>query len=432
MQMKKETLRVGLVGCGNVGSGVAKILLENAENLARRAGRQLELVAVAVRDTKKARGHEVPEGLLCTDAGALVAREDVDIVVETIGGVGVALELIEAALRLGKHVVTANKEVVAKHGEALLELAREAGVNLYYEAAVGGGVPIIHGLKNSLSANNFSKVVGIVNGTTNFILSKMYQQGAEFEEVLAEAQRLGFAEADPTDDVDGYDVAYKLAILASIAFNSRFSYEDIYFEGIRKISARDIELARKFGYVIKLLAIGSEHGDGRVELRVHPVMVDEWHPLAGVNEAYNAVFVEGSYVGQAMFYGPGAGMCPTASAIVGDLMDLAMNWELKGTHPSLQTNFSQKVVLPMGEVQSEYYFRLCVANRPGVLAAIARACGEYGVSIKCVEQHEGESEAAELILITHKVAEAAMQGALKVINALEHVRALKALIRVGL
>lgn len=428
----KDTLQVGLIGCGNVGSGVAKILLENAENLARRSGCKLALKSVVVRDLSKARGYSVPESLLSTDAQALVNDPEMDVIVETIGGVTPAREWIETALKNGKHVVTANKELIAKHGQELLAEARRNHVNLYYEAAVGGGIPIIHALKNSLAANNISKIVGIVNGTTNYILSKMYKEGADFEKVLAEAQALGFAEADPTDDVDGYDVAYKLSILAGIAFNSAFKYEDIHFEGIRSISARDIDVAKKLGYVIKLVAIGREHDCGRVELRVHPVMMDEWHPLAGVNDAFNAVFVEGSYVGETMFYGPGAGMCPTASAVVGDIVDIAMNRALTDSHPSMWTNFAQKSIIPMGEIESEYYFRLSVADKPGVLAAIAQACGEFGVSVKSVEQKQPASTSAELIIITHTVAEASMQSALDAIDKLDSVETVHAVIRVGM
>lgn len=433
MSMKADQrLRIGMIGCGNVGSGVARILFENSHNLTRRAGCKLELTRVIVRDKEKARAFEISPALLDTDARALVSNPVIDVIVETIGGVSPARELIAAALANGKHVVTSNKEVIAKHGQEFVEIARKSGVNLLFEAAVGGGVPIIHALKQSLAANNISKVVGILNGTTNFILTKMYQDGAGFEEVLAQAQALGYAEADPTDDVDGYDVAYKLSILAGIAFNTCFKYEDIYFEGIRSISARDIEVARKLGYVIKLVAIGKEHDDGRVELRVHPLMLDEWHPLAGVNEAFNAIFIEGSYVGETMLYGPGAGMNPTASAVVGDLLELAMHRGMEGSCPSLDTDFQRKEVVPFGEVESEYYFRLSVEDKPGVLAAIAQACGGADVSIKSVEQREPEDDVAELILITHRVREAAMQQALESIRKLEAVSAVHALIRAGM
>ncbi len=428
----EDVIKVGLIGCGNVGGGVVKILLENAENIALRAGCRIELAKVVVRNMDKQRPYEVAGYLLGTDALALVNDPSIDVIVETIGGENPARELIMTALRNGKHVVTANKEVIAKHGSEFLQIAREHGVNLYYEAAVAGGIPIIHGLKNSLAANNISKIVGIMNGTTNYILTKMYQEGAEFATVLAEAQKLGFAEADPSDDIEGDDVAYKLSILAGIAFNSSFKYEDIYFEGIEGISAREIEVARKLGFVIKLVAIGQAHADGRVELRVHPVMMDEWHPLAGVNNVFNAVFIEGSYVGQTMFYGPGAGMCPTASAVVGDVMDIAMHRKLGVSHPSIHTNFQKKEVVPIGEIQSEYYFRLSVTDKPGVLAAIAHACGEAMVSIKSVEQKQSKGEAAEVIIITHTVRESAMQKALAAIRKLDTVSAVHALIRVGL
>ena len=331
----------------------------------------------------------------------------------------------------GKHVVTSNKEVIAKHGMDFLKIAREKNVNLYFEAAVGGGIPVVHALKNSLAANNISKVVGIMNGTTNFILSKMSQDGAEFETVLKEAQALGFAEADPSDDVDGYDVAYKLSILASIAFNTHFKYEDIYFEGIRKITARDIDVARKMGNVIKLIAYGKEHDNG-VELRVHPVMISESHPLAGVNGCFNAVFIEGDSVGETMFYGQGAGELPTASAVVGDVLDIVMHWELPHSHPSIATNFSEKKALPICDTFSEFCLRIKVKDEPGVLGAVSGACGKSGVSIKSIEQQEPVAGHAELVIVTHRFAEKLLQAAVKDIDSLKSVVEVSSLIRVGL
>lgn len=428
----KDKVNVGLIGLGVVGCGVARILLQNGEKLAKRAQVPVVLRKATTRDLTKDRGFTIPDGVLCSNASEILNDPEIDIVVESIGGVEPALSYIRTALQNGKHVVTPNKEVIAKHGPELLDLARANGVNLYYEASVCGGIPIIHGLKNSLAGNNIEKIFGIMNGTTNFILTKMYEEGADFGDVLREAQALGFAEADPTADVDGYDVAYKLTILAGIAFNTSFRYEDIHFEGIRNVGAADIEFASKLGYVIKLIATGIDRGDRGIELRVHPVMIEKDHPLASVNGSFNAVFVRGNYVGDTMFYGPGAGMYPTASAVVGDILDIAMSWGLGRSHPSMSTAIEQKNVLPMGETISEYYIRLHVKDRPGVLARIAQICGEHDVSLKAVEQPEATDGEADLILITHQVKEASVQDAVKKINELDVVTRVASLIRVGL
>ncbi|MDX2111755.1 MAG: homoserine dehydrogenase [Verrucomicrobiota bacterium] len=429
--MPDKVFNVGLLGLGTVGTGVAKILLGNSGNLARRAGVPVVLRKAADLDITRDRGIMFPAGVLTTDSFAMVADPEIDVVVEVIGGAGIARKLIQAALENGKHVVTSNKEVIAKHGQEFMELARKNGVNIYYEASAGGGIPIIHALKNSLAANNIQKIFGILNGTTNYILTKMHREGASFEAVLKEAQALGYAEANPANDVDGTDVAYKLSILASIAFNSQFSYEAIHTEGIRSISADDIKAAKDLGYVIKLIATGIEHGNGQVELRVHPVMIEEAHPLAHVNEVFNAVFVKGNYVDDTMFYGRGAGELPTASAIIGDVLDLAMARELKHSHPSMTTNFEKKSVLPMGETTSEYYLRLEVKDEVGVLAAIAAICRDAQVSIKTVDQNPDKDQ-AEIVIITHTVKESAMQQALAAIRKLDTVAKVCALIRVGL
>lgn len=429
--MSKPAIKVGLLGLGTIGKGVARVLIENADNLARRAGRSVELAKAVDLDIDRDFGVNFPEDCLTTDANAVLDDPEIAVIVEVIGGVNPAKAFIEKALGNGKHVVTSNKEVIAKHGASFLKLARENGVNLYYEAAVGGGIPIIHGLKNCLSANNIQEIVGIMNGTTNFILTKMAQEGAEFEAVLKEAQAAGYAEADPTADVDGYDVAYKLAILGSIAFNTHFSYEDIYFEGIRNIAREDIKIAGEMGYVIKLVAIGVEREDGRVELRVHPTMIPVDHPLAGVNHTFNAVFVKGNYIDECMFYGHGAGMLPTASAVVADIMDIAMAADLEGSHPSITTDFRKREVVPIGEVESEYYLRLQVKDQLGVLGSIAKICAENQVSIKTVQQHVRNGEAA-IELITHRVRESAMQEAIARIRELDTILGVASLLRVGL
>ncbi len=429
--MSQKPLRIGLLGLGTVGRGVAQVLLESSEKLGLRAGRPVVFSKAAVRNLEKDRGLDLSGVILTENAQELVIDPDIDLIVEVIGGVDPAHGLIQKALENGKHVVTSNKEVIAKHGDTFVKAAKANGVNLYFEAAVGGGIPIIHGLKNCLSANDIDHVSGILNGTTNFILSKMYEEGAEFEAVLKEAQELGYAEPDPTGDVDGYDVAYKLTILAGIAFNCRFRYEDIYFEGIRSITARDIEIAHNLGYVIKMVALGIDLGE-QVELRVHPAMIEKGHPLASVNASFNAVFAHGNYVGETMFYGPGAGPLPTASAIVGDIMDIAMSNDSGKMHPSVDTAFNKKLVKPMNEVMTEYCLRLKVKDEAGVLAKIAQICGEHGVSIRTVHQYEPKDGEAEIVIITHTVQEKAMQDALQEMCNLDHVVNRETLIRVGI
>ncbi len=429
--MAKDSFNVGVIGLGTVGTGVARILLENAENIGRRAGIPIRLARAADLDIARDRGLDFPEGVLVSDAGAVLDDPEIDVVVEVIGGVSPARTFIETALGNGKHVVTSNKEVVAKHGRGFLELARSNGVNLYYEAAVGGGIPIVHALKNCLAANEIEQVFGIMNGTTNYILTKMHEERAEFESVLKEAQELGYAEADPTADVDGYDVAYKLAILAGIAFNAHFSYEDIYFEGIRKISGEDVRIAEEMGYAIKLLAIGIRR-EGGVELRVHPAMIDRHHPLAAIEGSFNAVYVKGNYVNETMFYGPGAGALPTASAVVGDVIDLAMSRGVAGSHPSITTGFNDLPVLPKGDIRSQYSLRLRVKDQLGVLASVGEICRDAKVSLRSVNQHTVSRTEAEIVLVTHTVREEAMQRALAEIRGLETVLEVQNLIRVGL
>jgi homoserine dehydrogenase len=428
----KDAIRVGLIGLGTVGGGVARILIENEESLGRRAGIPIKLVKINTLVLKNPLPYPLADGVLTSDIKDLVENPEIDVVVECIGGVGAALDFARRALSNGKHFVTSNKELIAKYGPELTEIAKSHGVNLYFEASVCGGIPIIHGLKNNLASDNIRKLFGILNGTTNFILDKMTREGAEFADALAEAQRLGYAEQNPTNDVDAFDAAYKLSILAGLAFHSSFRFDQIHFEGIRSISASDIAYAKSLGYAIKLIATGVDCGEKGVQLRVHPTMVPLEHPLANISGAFNAVFVEGDYIGQAMFYGPGAGMLPTASAVVGDIVDIAMNHELTHSHPSMLTNFGPREVLPMGLVESEYYLRLSVADKPGVLAKIASVCGEFGVSLKSVDQPEAEGGLAELILVTHPVLEKSMQEALAKMRGLDVVMKVESLIRVGL
>jgi homoserine dehydrogenase len=427
--MASAKLGVGVIGCGTVGGGVVKLLVSEKDHLMRKTGVAIELRRAADLDPEKRAATGLPAPLLTADAASLLADPGIDVVVEVIGGVKPAQSFIETALAAGKHVVTANKELIAKQGPGLFALARKHGVTLHFEASACGGIPVIHAFGQSLAANRFEKILGIVNGTTNFILTKMHREGAEFADVLAEAQRLGYAEADPTADVDGHDAAYKLAILAAMAFDSHFDYRDIHTEGIRNISARDIAIAKDYGFVIKLLAIGAAHDDGRVELRVHPVLVPKEHPLAAVSDSFNAVFARGNYVGDVMFYGRGAGALPTASAIVGDIIDLAMHQRGGGTSPRMNFGTLRKAVVPMGEVKTQYYLRLDVKDRPGVLAAIAKIFADFRVSISAVTQEEATGESVELVIFTHEVTEADFQKAVAEIRKLDVVVAVRALIR---
>jgi len=428
--MASATLGVGVIGCGTVGSGVVKLLTAETEHLRRKSGVAIELRKAADLDPAKRASTGLPEGLLTSDANNLLSDPLINVVVEVIGGVKPAGLFIETALKAGKHVVTANKELIAKRGPELFALARENGVTLHFEASSCGGIPVIQG--QSLAANRFQKLLGIVNGTTNFILTKMYREAAEFSDALAEAQRLGYAEADPTADVDGHDAAYKLSILAAMAFDGQFDYREIHTEGIRQVSARDIAIAKEYGYVIKLLAIGVAHDDERVELRVHPVMIPTDHPLAAVNDSFNAVFARGNYVGDVMFYGRGAGQLPTASAIVGDIIDLAMHHCKGGTSPRMNFGQITKQVVPMGEVKSQFYLRLDVTDRPGVLAAITKIFGDCGVSISAVTQEEATGDAVELVIFTHEVIESAFQKAVGEIRKLDVVVGVRSLIRTQL
>ncbi len=426
----KKSINVGLIGCGTVGRGVAKILLRQQKLISDRAGHKIILKKVADLKFHTIDGFSIPAALRTSDAFGLINDPEIDVVVEVIGGVKPAKDFILGALRNGKHVVTSNKEVIAKHGPEFFRVAQENNVNLFYEASVGGGIPIIHALKKCLSANEIKEIYGIVNGTTNYILTKMSTEGRDFQDVLAEAQKLGYAEADPTADVDGYDAAYKLSILAYTAFHQYIPYQQIAFEGIRKISARDIELARQFGYVIKLIAMGRQN-DGTLELKVSPMMIPVDHPLASVQNAFNAIFVVGDAVGETMFYGRGAGELPTASAVVGDIVDLAMHAEESSAEPML-LDYGRKKVLPAGDAVSQFFIRLSVLDRSGVLAAISSAFGKFNVSIKTVSQQDAVKGAAELVIVTHKVQEKAFMAAMKKIEKLNTVKKVDSVIRVGL
>ena len=420
-------LRVALLGAGAVGSAVYRLLAGQSAELSARAGARLEVVGVAVRDVSRPRAADVPPALLTTDAAALVTRPDVDIVVELIGGLEPARELILAALRSGKSVVTGNKALLAVDRALLHATARQAGVDLYYEAAVAGAIPLLRPLRESLAGDDVRRVLGIVNGTTNYILDRMDTAGADFGGALAEAQALGYAEEDPTADVEGYDAAAKAAILASIAFHTQVTVADVYREGITGVTATDIASARALGCVVKLLAI-CEHVSGGVSARVHPAMIPRDHPLAAVHEAYNAVFVEAEAAGRLMFYGAGAGGQPTASAVLGDLVAVARN-RLAGQVSLEGSTYAELPLVPIGDALTRYYVQLDVADRPGVLAPIADTFAQQGVSIQAMRQ-EGRGEDANLLIVTHTAREDALAKTVADLGAMTAVRAVSSVMRV--
>jgi len=421
-------MRVGLLGCGNVGAAVIRLLDEHAADIARRAGCRLEVARVAVRDPSRARDVPLDPARITGDPMAVVEDPDVDIACELIGGSEPAGSLILAAFERDKPVVTANKELLATRGRELFDASDARGLDLYFEAAVGGGIPLIRPLKESLTGERVRRVMGIVNGTTNFILTKMADEGRAFAEVLAEAQALGYAEADPTADVEGHDAAAKCAILASIAFNARVTAADVFREGIATVTPQDIEFARRLGYVVKLLAIAELVEGERIAARVHPAMIPARHPLAAVRDAYNAVFVEGDRIGELMFYGRGAGGDATATAVVGDLVSVARNLQ-SGARGVGCTCFHERTIRPMSEMEGQYYILTSVEDRPGVLAEIAGVFGRNQVSLKSMWQ-EGMGDEAQLVFITHRAREGAFQDAVAGIRELGAVREVRSVLRV--
>ncbi|NLA37595.1 MAG: homoserine dehydrogenase [Actinobacteria bacterium] len=422
-----RVVRIGLLGCGNVGAALVELIDREADTIAARTGVRLEVTRVAVRSMLKDRGLSLPDGVLTTDAASIVADPDVDLVVEVLGGIEPARELIDTAISNGKPVVTANKELLANVGSELALNADAAGVDLLFEAAVAGGIPLIRPLRESLVGEKINRVMGIVNGTTNFILSQMTEHGTGYGEALSEAQSLGYAERDPTADVEGYDAGAKAAIIATIAFGCRVVAGDVYHEGISNISAADIAYARQMGYRIKLLAICEQFDDNTVAVRVHPTMVPAGHPLASVSGSFNAVFVEGEAVGDLMFYGRGAGGFPTASAVLGDVIDAAQNLT-RGTNASLGT-LGRRRVRSIDELSSAFYINLEVSDEPGVLASVAGIFGDHKVSIRSMEQ-EGLGAEARLVFITHQASESAVHATLKALTALPTVVRVNSVLRV--
>ena len=429
----QQPLRVALLGCGVVGSQVARLITQQGDDLKARTGRTIELVGIGVRDITKPR-EGIDRALLTDDVHALVTRGDLDVVIEVIGGIEPARSLLLAAIDHGASIVTANKVLLAEDGETIFTAAERAGVDVYFEAAVAGAIPIVRPLRESLVGDEILAVMGIVNGTTNFILDKMVTEGAEFADVLAEAQRLGFAEADPTADVEGFDAAAKAAIIATLAFHTRVRGADVYREGITGITSSDIAVARELGCVVKLLAIARLTDDGRVSVRVHPAMIPERHPLASVPGAFNAVFVESREAGQLMFLGPGAGGAPTASAVMGDLVAVARN-RVRGVAAYGQSLYADRGVAPIGEARATYLLRLQVSDQPGVLAAVATVLAEHNVSVQTVKQtverrddpldvHEEADvphPSAWLSLMTHTTREADLRACLADLSKREFV-----------
>ncbi len=416
-------VRVAVLGCGNVGGALVELLTTRAAEIESRAGVRLELAGIAVADPSRPRGPGVPADLLTGDAAALVARDDIDVVVELIGGLDPARTLVEAALSGGKSVVTGNKALLAEAGAGLAKLAADQRVDLLYEAAVAGAIPVIRVLRESLAGEQVNRVMGIVNGTTNFILSSMAEEGRDYAEALAEAQRLGLAERDPTADVEGDDAAAKAAILAGLAFGSDVVMADVHREGISGVRATDVDFAGRLGYVIKLLAVAERvEGGPDISVRVHPAMVPRDHPLAAVRGAFNAVFIEGGAAGELMLYGRGAGGPPSASAVLGDLIDAARN-RRHGT-PAPPPPRSPARIRPLDELRSAFYLSLDAFDRPGVLAAVARVFGDNGVSIRAMEQ-VGLGDEARLIFLTHQAREGDVRA------TIEGLRRLDAVDRVG-
>lgn len=421
-------INIGLLGCGTVGGGVVKLLTKNREIIAKKTGAEIMIKKVLERDVQKCIDLGLDPGLITGDFGEIINDDSIDIIVELLGGIEPAFSYVIAAMNKGKHVVTANKDIIAIKGKELFETAEANQVDFYFEASVAGGIPIVYPLKQSLAGNHIEEVIGILNGTTNYILTKMSKEGSDYQEVLREAQLLGYAESDPTSDVCGLDAARKIAILSSIAFNSRVTLDDVYVEGITSICQKDIQYAKELGYVIKLLAIAKE-AEGKIQARVHPAFVPLNHPLASVNNVFNAVFVRGDAVGEIMHYGRGAGEMPTASAVLGDIIEVARNMAYHTNARIGCTCYEEKSILPISELCAQYYIRITVTDRPGVLAGIAGVFGNNAVSIATVIQKTSREDMAELILITHAVKEKDLRDSLTVLKGMSIVGEINNVVR---
>ena len=424
-----KVVRVGLLGCGIVGGATARVLTERASTLAERAGVKIDLTKVAVRDLSKARPVRLPNEVWTADAWSVVKDPEIDVVVETIGGIEPARDLIIEATRAGKHIVTANKELLSTLGEEVMGAAERAGVDLLFEGSVAGGIPIIRPMKESLAGDRVTRVMGIVNGTTNFILTRMSETGATFEDALGEADRLGYTELDPSADIEGHDAAAKLAILASLAFNARVVAHDVEVEGISKVTPEDVATAHQLGYEIKLIAV-AEESEGQISARVHPAMLPNIHPLAAVRDVFNAVFVEGVESGELMFFGRGAGGGPTASAVVGDIVEIARNLSTGGRSTGCTCYHDRASMRPPHEARVRYYVVLSVTDQPGVLATVAGVFAAHEISIASVRQ-EGIGEEASLTLITHAGTEGSHDETFAELETLDVVRSIDSRLRVA-
>lgn len=427
MSEVKSELSIGLIGCGVVGSQVLRLIDEDSGDFAARSGAKLKIKKIAVRDVN-AKREGIDKNILTSDANSLVNDPDIDIIIEVMGGLDPARQLLLTAIQNGKSVITANKALLAHHGAELFEAADKNGVDLYYEAAVGGAIPILRPMRESIVGDHVHRVMGIVNGTTNYILTKMDEEGSAFADVLKEAQALGFAETDPTADIEGHDAAAKAAILAGLAFHTRVTSKDVYCEGISKLTARDVAVAKDMDHVIKLLAIAELTKDNRVSVRVHPTLVPKHHPLAAVRNAFNAVFVEAESAGELMFYGRGAGGAPTASAVLGDLIAVARN-KARGVEGHGETDYADLAIAPIDDVNSRYLIRLEVADKPGVLATVAQLFASNHVSIETVRQ-SGRGDSAELIVATHSAPESALKGTVAALAKNDVVKNVESVLRV--
>lgn len=428
--MDNKVIKIALLGLGNVGTGVYKVLEKQKDLLVKKIGSQVEIKKILVRDKNKKHFDRVDRELITEDWQEIIQDEEIQIIVEVMGGIEPAKTYILQALEAGKNVVTANKDLLAEYGKELLDMASLHNRDLAFEASVAGGIPIIRPLKQCLAGNDIHEVMGIINGTTNYILTKMTYENLDFEEALEEAKKLGYAEADPTADIEGYDAARKIAILASLAFQSRVSFKDVYVEGITKISTADIDYARELGYVIKLVGI-ARNINNNIETRVHPMFLLKDHPLAAVNDSFNAVFIRGDAVGEAMFFGRGAGELPTASAVVGDIIDIGRNIVHNSTGRISCTCYKNLNLQPVNEIVTSYYLRMVVKDQPGVMASIASVFGNHDVSLASVIQKHRTQGKAEIVIVTDMVKEKHLQDALQIIKGLSIVEEISAVIRVG-
>ncbi len=426
-----KTINIGLIGCGNVGAGVVKWVQQNSDLIKARCNIQLQIVKIAVKDVMKDRGLTIEGKILTADAASVVNDSDIDVIIELIGGIDAAKPLVISALKQGKPVVTANKSLLAFHGDELFKLAQKHDTDIYYEASVAGGISIIKYLKEGLAGNHINLIYGILNGTCNYILTRMAQNGEKFDDVLKEAQRLGFAEADPGLDIDGHDAAHKTCILASLAYGEWFAVDSIFVEGIRNLELQDIHNAAEAGYTIKLLGI-IKLDSGKIQMRVHPALIPSTSLIAKVDDEFNAVWVHGDIVGDAMLYGRGAGQDPTTSAVIADIVDVALNIKCNSANrvAAFQPHQSYSNVLAMAEISSRYYLRLSLEDKPNVLAKIACILGDTNISIASVVQKESDSNMLPVILITHTAKEADISTAIKTIEELPVVHGKPVILRI--